>query len=177
MGITNDRGRYYWVRRVPKRYMSVVCGLDGRPVEQVRAALRTDSESAARKKAVMVEEARIAEWEALRVGDAGATSGRLGRLAPPSPPPIAPHPEKDRPHAPHETPPRRHPCRRPMRRPRDRGRREHRNPRRSDVGHRLHHDPHGRLREQTETELIRFGNLMWAQSRDHSSISSRVTSA
>ena len=72
MGITKDRGRYYWVKRVPKRYVGVVRGVDGQPVKQVRVALRTDSESEARKKAVMVEEARFAEWEALLAGDAGA---------------------------------------------------------------------------------------------------------
>ncbi len=72
MGITKDRGRYYWVKRVPKRYRDVVVGIDGQPVKQVRVALRTDSASEARKKAVQVEEARIAEWEALLAGDAGA---------------------------------------------------------------------------------------------------------
>lgn len=69
MGITKDRGRWYWVKRVPKRYLGVVLGADGHSVKQVRVALRTDSESEARRKAVAVEEARIAEWEALLSGD------------------------------------------------------------------------------------------------------------
>ncbi len=58
------------IKRVPERYQGVVKGQDGQPVGQVRVALRTDSESKARKKAVSVEEARIAEWEVLIAGDA-----------------------------------------------------------------------------------------------------------
>lgn len=70
MGIVNDRGRYYWVKRVPKRYRSVVRGSDGQLVTQVRAALHTDSEAEAKVKAAQIEAARIAEWEALVAGDA-----------------------------------------------------------------------------------------------------------
>lgn len=73
MGIVLDRGRYYWVKRVPKRYAGVVKGADGRPVSQVRVALQTDSKSEAQRKAAQIEVARLAEWEALLVGDtAGA---------------------------------------------------------------------------------------------------------
>lgn len=72
MGITKDRGRYYWVKRVPKRYLGLVCSADGRPVSQVRVALRTDSASEARRKAAAVEVARLAEWEALLQGNSGS---------------------------------------------------------------------------------------------------------
>ena len=54
MGITCDRGWYYWVKRVPKRYAGLVRGADGQPVGQLRVALRTDSLSEAKKKAVTV---------------------------------------------------------------------------------------------------------------------------
>lgn len=70
MGVTLDRGRYYWVKRVPKRYIGLVVGDDGRPVSQVRVALHTDSKSEAAGKAKQVEAARLAEWEALLHGDA-----------------------------------------------------------------------------------------------------------
>ncbi|WP_170561437.1 tyrosine-type recombinase/integrase [Ruegeria atlantica] len=69
MGITKDRGRYYWVKRIPKRYAGHVLGEDGKPVTQVRQALHTDSEADAKVKAAQVEAARLAEWEALLVGD------------------------------------------------------------------------------------------------------------
>ncbi|QDF14277.1 integrase [Dinoroseobacter phage vB_DshS-R4C] len=71
MGITKDRGRWYWVKRVPKRFEGLVVGSDGKPVKQVRQALHTDSETEARAKAAQIEAARLAEWEALRAGDAG----------------------------------------------------------------------------------------------------------
>ncbi|MBT8169898.1 integrase [Falsiruegeria litorea] len=74
MGITNDRGRYYWVKRIPKRYLGLVRGSDGKPVTQVRQALHTDSESEARLKAAQVEAERMAEWEAMLAGD--GTSAR-----------------------------------------------------------------------------------------------------
>lgn len=69
MGITEDRGRWYWVKRVPKRFLGHVRGADGQPVKQVRQALHTDSEAEAKLKAVQVEAARLAEWEAMRAGD------------------------------------------------------------------------------------------------------------
>lgn len=73
MGVTCDRGRYYWVKRVPRRYRAVVTGTDGKPVTQVRQALYTDSKAEAARKAAQVEMARLAEWEALLIGDsAGA---------------------------------------------------------------------------------------------------------
>jgi len=46
-----------------------VVGADGQAVRQVRVALRTDSRSEALKKAAQVEEARLAEWEAIATGD------------------------------------------------------------------------------------------------------------
>lgn len=69
MGVTLDRGRFYWVKRVPKRYLGLVVGDDGKPVTQVRAALHTDSRAEANRKAKQVEAARLAEWEALLHGD------------------------------------------------------------------------------------------------------------
>lgn len=72
MGIVRDRGRYYWVKRVPKRFAGLVRGADGQPVSQVRQALHTDSEAEAKIKAAQVEAARLAEWEAMAAGDAGS---------------------------------------------------------------------------------------------------------
>ena len=69
MGIVCDRGRYYWVKRVPKRFLGLVRGADGQPVKQVRQCLFTDSKSEASKKAEQVEAARMAEWEAMVAGD------------------------------------------------------------------------------------------------------------
>lgn len=72
MGIVNDRGRYYWVKRIPKRYAGLVRGADGQPVTQVRQALHTDSKPEARLKAAQIEAARMAEWEAMLAGDAAS---------------------------------------------------------------------------------------------------------
>lgn len=72
MGIVLDRGRFYWVKRVPKRYHGLVVGQDGEPVSQVRQALHTDSRAEAIRKAAKVEAARMAEWNALAVGDRGS---------------------------------------------------------------------------------------------------------
>ena len=72
MGIVKDRGRYYWVKRVPKRYLGLVRGSDGLPVSQVRQALHTDSKAEAQAKAAQIEVARQAEWEALAAGDSGS---------------------------------------------------------------------------------------------------------
>lgn len=69
MGITQISGRFYWVKRIPKRYAAVVLGDDGRPVTQVRQALHTDSVAEARVKAAQIEAARLAEWEATLAGD------------------------------------------------------------------------------------------------------------
>ena len=57
MGVTEDRGRFYFVMRVPKRYLKV----DSR--SQVRQALHTDSRSEAIRKAPAIEEQFIAYWE------------------------------------------------------------------------------------------------------------------
>lgn len=69
MGLVNISGRYYWVKRVPKRYAGFVKGSDGKPIQQVRVALHTDSLTIAKEKAARVETTRLAEWEALRQGD------------------------------------------------------------------------------------------------------------
>lgn len=78
MGITKDRGWWYYVRRVPKRFAHV----DPRP--RITRALFTDSESEARKKAVVVEAEIMAYWEALAAGrsqDAAAAFDAAKRLA------------------------------------------------------------------------------------------------
>lgn len=72
MGITRDRGRYYWVKRVPKRFHGLVLSSDGKPVSQVRQALFTDSKVEAVRKAAEVEQMRLSEWEALAAGDGGS---------------------------------------------------------------------------------------------------------
>jgi integrase len=72
VGIVRDRGRYYWVKRVPKRFAGLVRGADGQPVTQVRQALHTDSLPEAKLKGAQVEAARLAEWEAMAAGDAGS---------------------------------------------------------------------------------------------------------
>ena len=69
MGIVKDRGRFYWVKRVPKCFAGLVLGADGQPVSQVRQALHTDSEAEAKAKAAQIEAERITEWEALAAGD------------------------------------------------------------------------------------------------------------
>lgn len=69
MGIVNDRGRFYWVKRVPKRYLGLVLGVNGKPVSQVRQALHTSDRAEAKTKAAHVEAARLSEWEALATGD------------------------------------------------------------------------------------------------------------
>ncbi len=72
MGIVKDRGRYYWVKRVPKCYHGLVLGKDGQPVSQVRQALHTDSKTEALAKAAHIETSRLAEWESLAAGDSGS---------------------------------------------------------------------------------------------------------
>lgn len=78
MGITKDRGYWYFVKRVPKRFSHV----DKRI--QVRRALWTDSERDARAKAPAVEAEFMAYWEALAAGrkhDAAAAYEAAKRLA------------------------------------------------------------------------------------------------
>ncbi len=70
--VTCDRGRWYWVKRVPARFRGVVLGRDGQPVTQVRQALHTDSRTEALRRAAQVERERMAEWEALAAGDGAA---------------------------------------------------------------------------------------------------------
>lgn len=67
--VTKDRGRYYFVKRVPKRFAGLVLGKEGQPVTQVRKALHTDSLSEARTKAPQIEAAYFAQWEALAAGE------------------------------------------------------------------------------------------------------------
>lgn len=69
MGIVIDRGRWYFQKRVPKRFQHI----DGRGL--VRIALRTDSKVEAVAKAPQVEREVFAYWEALDAGrDAGAAA-------------------------------------------------------------------------------------------------------
>lgn len=72
MGIVKSQGYYYWVKRVPKRYLGLVLSAAGKPVQQVRQALHTDSKVAAQVKATQVEAEKMAEWEALFAGDGGS---------------------------------------------------------------------------------------------------------
>lgn len=64
VGISRNRGYWYFVKRVPKRFAHV----DQRV--QVRRALWTDSEREARAKAPAVEAEFLAYWEALAAGRA-----------------------------------------------------------------------------------------------------------
>lgn len=78
MGITKDRGYWYFVKRVPKRFAHV----DAR--QRVTRALWTDSEREARAKAPAVEAEFMAYWEALAAGesaDAAAAYDAAKRLA------------------------------------------------------------------------------------------------
>lgn len=70
MGIVIDRGRWYFQKRVPKRYQHV----DGRGL--VRIALRTDSKVEAMAKAPQVEREVFAYWEALDAGRDGGAAAR-----------------------------------------------------------------------------------------------------
>lgn len=70
MGTTNDRGRWYLVKRVPKRFAH----LDPRVI--VRVALRTDSKREAEAKAPAVEAELVAYWEALAAGDSLGAAAR-----------------------------------------------------------------------------------------------------
>lgn len=78
MGITRDRGYWYFVKRVPKRFAHVD------PRQKVTRALWTDSEREARIKAAVVEAEIMAHWEALAAGhdgDAAASYEAACRLA------------------------------------------------------------------------------------------------
>lgn len=74
MALALNRGYYYWVKRVPKRYRDVVRGLDGQPISQVRVALQTDSRKEAEARAPLVEAERMAEWEAMLSGDSASAA-------------------------------------------------------------------------------------------------------
>lgn len=70
MGLTLDRGRYYFVLNVPKHLFGKVLGRSGRPVRQIRQALRTADLSVAKRKAFELEEIKRAEWHLLELGEA-----------------------------------------------------------------------------------------------------------
>lgn len=69
MGLTLDRGRYYFVMNVPKHLFGRVLGGRGQPVRQIRTALRTADLSVAKRKAFELEELKRAEWSLLSLGD------------------------------------------------------------------------------------------------------------
>lgn len=69
MGLTLDRGRYYFVLNVPKDLLGKVRGKSGQPVRQVRQALRTADLTVAKRKAFELEEIKRAEWQLLALGD------------------------------------------------------------------------------------------------------------
>lgn len=69
MGLTLDRGRYYFVLNVPQHLFGKVLGKGGRPIRQVRQALRTADLSVAKRKAFELEELKRAEWQLLDLGE------------------------------------------------------------------------------------------------------------
>ncbi|WP_369077067.1 DUF6538 domain-containing protein [Cognatishimia coralii] len=69
VGITQDRGRYYFVLNVPNHLFGKVLGKSGQPVRQVRQALRTADLSVAKRKAVEVEKRIRTQWHLLELGE------------------------------------------------------------------------------------------------------------
>lgn len=69
MGLTLDRGRYYFVMNVPKHLFGKVLGRAGQPVRQVRQALRTADLSVAKRKALELEALKRSEWHLLEMGE------------------------------------------------------------------------------------------------------------
>ena len=68
MGLTLDRGRYYFVLNVPKHLFGKVLGKSGQPVRQIRQALRTADLTVAKRKAIELEGLKRAEWQLLDLG-------------------------------------------------------------------------------------------------------------
>ncbi len=69
MGLTLDRGRYYFVKNVPNHLFGKVLGKSGKPVRQIRQALRTADLSVAKRKAFELEELKTTEWHLLGLGE------------------------------------------------------------------------------------------------------------
>lgn len=69
MGMTLDRGRYYFVMNVPNHLFGCVFGKAGQPVRQVRQALWTADLSVAKRKAFELEELKRSEWHMLELGE------------------------------------------------------------------------------------------------------------
>ncbi|WP_299409270.1 hypothetical protein [uncultured Roseobacter sp.] len=69
MGLTLDRGRYYFVMNVPKHLFGKVLGRAGQPVRQVRQALRTADLSVAKRKPFQLEDLKRLEWHLLELGE------------------------------------------------------------------------------------------------------------
>lgn len=70
MGVTFDRGGFYFVKRVPRRFAAVD------PRSQVRVCLHTDSRREAVEKAHAVEAELVAYWEALAAGRGADAAAR-----------------------------------------------------------------------------------------------------
>lgn len=68
MGLTLDRGRYYFVLNVPKELYGKILGPNGTPVRQIRTALKTSDKTVAKRKAFELEELKRAEWQLLALG-------------------------------------------------------------------------------------------------------------
>lgn len=69
MGLTLDRGRYYFVKNVPNHLFGKVLGKSGQPVRQIRQALWTADLSVAKRKAFELDELKSAEWQLLALGE------------------------------------------------------------------------------------------------------------
>jgi integrase len=70
-GTDRSGEKFSYLKRVPKRYAGLVKSENGKPLKEVRIALRTDSRTEAEAKAAQIERALFAEWEALLAGDEG----------------------------------------------------------------------------------------------------------
>ena len=56
MGLTLDRGRYYFVLNVPKELYGKILGPNGAPVRQIRTALKTSDKTMANRKSFEFKE-------------------------------------------------------------------------------------------------------------------------
>lgn len=84
MGVTWDRGGYYYVKGIPTHLRGVVLGKGGKPIKQFRACLHTTDKRLAESKAAQIEIEKLAEWEAIAAGrdeDARARYLTAKRLA------------------------------------------------------------------------------------------------
>ena len=68
MGLTLDRGRYYFILNVPQHLYGKVFGPSGKPARQIRTALKTADKTVAKRKAFELEELKRAEWHLMSLG-------------------------------------------------------------------------------------------------------------